>query len=474
MSTILTTDPSRSQPAPHSSPAAAAVAVAVDPRPRASATATAIRSARHRHRIYYGWVILGVASMAMFMSGPGQSYSMAAFIDPMLADLGLARSQYSLAYLVATLVSGALLPAVGRLLDGRGARVVLPVVAGLLGLSCLGMSRVGNPAELYVGLTFVRSLGQGALTLIGTWMVSQWFERRRGLALGLLGMGSTLSFMLFPTGNLAMIEGFGWRGAWIGLGLAVWVLLTIPAVLLVRNRPEDLGLEPDRAPRPPAPDPASEMTAGPRADAPISYASWTSAQAIRTASFWKVIAAMSVGAMVSTGLVFHQVSILGDRGLSGGVALWLLTIQAAFACLTSLAGGALADRIPPRKSLAASMAFMVLAMLLLLVPVSAATALLYSALLGLHTGIQRYSGSLTLAGYFGRGHFGSIKGIAMSVVIGASALGPLPLAMARDALGHYDSALIGLLIFPIVAGIAVWSARPPVLPESATTRPASA
>ncbi len=411
-----------------------------------------------RPRFYYGWIVLGVAAMAMFMSGPGQSYSMAAFIDPMLADLGLARSQYSLAYLVATLISGSLLPIVGRLLDGRGARVVLPIVAIMLGLSCFGMSWVAGPLALYLGLTCVRSLGQGALTLMGTWMVSQWFERRRGMAMGLLGLGSTLSFMAFPATNLAMIGHFGWRGAWVGLGLAVLTLLAIPALIFVRNRPEDLGLEPDRI----APKPGSDA----RTDGRSSYASWTSSQALRTASFWKVISAMSVGAMVSTGLVFHQVSILGDRGLSGGVALWLLTIQAAFACVTSLVGGALADRIAPRKMLAASMAFMVVAMALLLVPVTAATALLYSALLGLHTGIQRYSGSLTLAGYFGRGHFGSIKGIAMAVVIGASALGPLPLAIARDSLGHYDLSLLAMMIFPIAAGIAVWSARPPVLPEA--------
>ncbi|QDV38547.1 MFS transporter [Tautonia plasticadhaerens] len=419
-----------------------------------------------RRRYYYGWVILGVAATAMFMSGPGQSYSMAAFIDPMLADLGLARSQYSLAYLVATLISGSLLPVIGRLLDRKGARLVLPVVAALLGLACLGMSGVGALLGLYLGLTCVRSLGQGALTLVGTWMVSQWFERRRGLAMGLLGLGSTLSFMAFPAGNLAMIEGLGWRGAWVGLGLGVWALLMLPALLLVRNRPEDLGLEPDRiAP----PEGAGGSAAG------GSYASWTSGQAIRTASFWKVVAALSTSAMVSTGLVFHQVSILGERGLSGGAALSLLTIQAAFACVMSLVGGALADRVAPRRLLATSMALMAVAMTFLLVPVTPGTALIYSALLGLHTGIQRCCGAVTLAGFFGRGHFGSIKGIAMSLVIGASALGPLPLALAKDLLGRYDLALMALMAFPVLAGIAVWSARPPVLPrEPAGTAAASA
>lgn len=112
------------------------------------------------------------------------------------------------------------------------------------------------------------------------------------------------------------------------------------------------------------------------------------------------------------------------------------------------------------------MFFMVLAMFLLFTPVSIATAALSSAPVGLHTGIQRQRGAPTLAGNFGRGHFGSIKGIAMSVVIGASALGPMTLALARDFLVHSDSAaLVGLMFFPIAAGIAVWSARPPVRSE---------
>ena len=207
--------------------------------------------------------------MGMFMSGPGQSYSVAAFIDPMLADLGLLRSQYSLAYLVATLISGASLPFVGRALDRFGARRLLPAIALLLGLACLGMAGVRHLLGLYLGLTFVRCLGQGALTLISTWMVGQWFVRRRGLAMGLLGLGSTLSFMVFPAGNLWLIEGYGWRGAWTALAVAVWALLCVPAALLVRNRPENLGLEPDRPTTKPGEDRlGSRRRPGPRTTGP--------------------------------------------------------------------------------------------------------------------------------------------------------------------------------------------------------------
>ena len=415
---------------------------------------------RQARGFYYGWVILGVAMMVTFMSGPGQSYSVAAFIDPMLADLKLLRSEYSLAYLVATLVSGATLPFVGRLLDALGSRRLLPLNAILLGLACLGMAGVRHLAELYLGMSFVRCLGQGALTLTGTWMVGQWFERRRGLAMGLLGLGSTLSFMVFPAGNNWLIGHYGWRTAWVVLGCGVWGLLGVPAFLLVRSRPEDLGVDPDR--RIPSPSPTTSRSS---ASTVTSYP-WNARQACRTATFWQVVSALATSAMVSTGLVFHQVSLLSEHGVSKSAALGLLSVQAFVACVVSVVGGYLADHIPPRRLLSASMILMALAIILLLLGVrSPLVALAYSILLGLHMGVQRCSGSVLMVNYFGRVNFGAINGIAMCLVVGAAALGPLPLALVKDYTGRYDLALMGLLFFPLASALAVWSAEPPRPPE---------
>jgi MFS family permease len=329
----------------------------------------------------------------------------------------------------------------------------VPVVACLLGMACLAMSSVWHLAGLFLGLTAVRCLGQGALTLLSTWMVGHWFDRRKGLALGLLGLGSTLSFMAFPASNHFLIEQFGWRGAWIGLGLGVWVLLMLPAFLLIRNRPRDLGLEGD----PHLEKRSADGTLFPIEPAPA----WTAGQACRTATFWKILSSLSTSALVSTGLVFHQVSLLADRGVSSGLALSTLSLQAAFACGMSLIGGMLADRIEPRRLLASSMLMLFLAIILLLLVDSPALLLPYSILLGLHTGVQRCSGSLAILNAFGRLHFGAVKGLVMALVIGASALGPLPLALAKDWLGHYDVALFTLLVLPLISGIAVWTANPP-------------
>lgn len=407
----------------------------------------------------YAWVILGVAMMGMFMSGPGQSYSVAAFIDPMLRDLGLLRSQYSLAYLVATLISGASLPFVGRALDALGARRMLPAIALLLGLACLWMSSVRHLLGLYLGLTMVRCLGQGALTLISTWMVGQWFFTRRGLAMGLLGLGSTFSFMIFPSNNLWLIEHHGWRNAWSVLAVSVWAILCIPAIFLVRNRPEHLDQESEPLTSNPKEDPSPTHD---RSETPYF---WTARQASRTAAFWKVVSALATSAMVSTGLVFHQVSILSGWGVSKEAALGLLGVQALFACIMSLVGGYLADRMPARYLLSVSMVLIATAVILLLIVKSSLVALPYSVLLGMHMGIQRSSGSLTIIEFFGRIHFGSINGLAMSLVVGAAALGPLPLALAKDYLGSYEPALLALLCFPLASAIAVWSAHPPGNPS---------
>ena len=245
-------------------------------------------------------------------------------------------------------------------------------------------------------------------------------------------------------------------------------MLCVPSALLVRNRPEDLGLEPDRPPSPPGEgSPKAKATGG-------TEHPWTARQAFRTAAFWRVVSALATSAMVTTGLVFHQVSLLAGRGVSREGALGLMGVQALFACVLSLVGGYLADRIPPRRLLSASMVLMALAMVVLLAVDSPLAAWPYSVLLGMHMGIQRFSGSLTLINFFGRTHFGSINGIAMSLVIGAAALGPLPLALAQDFLGRYEPALLVLLVFPLASAVAVWSAHPPREPEWSPERVAPA
>lgn len=408
--------------------------------------------------------------MGMFFSAPGQSYSVAVFIEPMLDSMGLLRTQFSTAYLVATTLGALCLPRLGRLLDRRGARVVLPLVALAFGASCLWMAQVSSLIGLYFGFTLIRCFGQGALTLSSTWLVGQWFRRRRGMAMGLVGLGGTMSVMLFPVTNHWMVEEIGWRWTWVVLAFGVWGFLILPSILLVRNRPEDIGLLPDgaTAPEEPACEAESNGESGTDDEKPhhplMTDENWTLDEAYRTFAFWKLLSALATSALVGTGLIFHQVSLMKEllHVESAGFALSMISVQAIVATLTAIVGGMLADRFAPRRLIAVSMAAMALSMVVLMLGTSYWIAPIYSALLGLHGGIMRSAGTVVWINFFGRLHYGAIQGFALTGAVLASAVGPLPLAWSADYLKSFTPALWGLLVLPVAACILVWSAHPPV------------
>ena len=174
---------------------------------------------RKPRRIFPGWKMVGVAAAGQYLSAPGQSYSVAAFKDPMRLDLGLSETDYSLAYGFATVLSACLLPVVGRLVDRFGARIMLPVIAAGLGCGCFLMSAVDSLGSLYLGFSMVRCLGQGALSLASVWLVGEWFERRRGMATAVAGLGGGLSVMTVPLINNWLIMHYGWESAWSVLAL---------------------------------------------------------------------------------------------------------------------------------------------------------------------------------------------------------------------------------------------------------------
>jgi MFS family permease len=458
------------------------------------------------YRWFPGWTMLGISGAAQFMSAPGQSYSVAAFKDPMQTGLKVSETQYSLAYACATVVSACLLPYVGKLVDRFGARIMLSAIAAGLTAACWMMSQVDSLNELYFGFGFVRSLGQGALSLVSVWIVGEWFERRRGIATAMAGLGGGLSVMTIPLFNNWLIENYGWQTAWQGLSCGVWAMLMIPAVLILRDRPEDLGLHPDgltpvsedddveqaetasdsKAEKPTgftstatepenANEPGSNNPTPARNDAAAnlekaaasgpqitSYEdSWTVHEVLRNATFWKLLCVPATSGLVGTGLVMHQVKLLERHGLDRTESLLMMTLQAGFATLMQFPMGWLTDRVPSRFILVAAMMFLATATLLVIDMPVTWLAGVYALLLGLHGSVMRSTATVVWINYYGRAHQGAVRGVAWSAMILASAIGPLPLAISNDYYGSYEPALMMFLALPMFAAAAVWTAHPP-------------
>ena len=411
---------------------------------------------------HYGIVIIGFAALSTFMSAPGQTHSMASFVDPMVEELEISQTTYSLAYMIATALAALTYSFQGRIIDRHGARSLMAFAAAALGGACCLMSAV--PADyiflLYVGIFLCRLLGQGMMYLVSTWLVGEWFETRRGLAMGLVGIGGSASVMLAAGFNNTMIEMHGWRQAWLVLAGILWLTTVLPPLLFVRNRPEEIGLLPDlRRPG----DPAVRIS--PRCNqqlsAEITRDNWTVREAMQHPTFWKLMAGMSTWAMVGTGLAFYQAGLLKPVGVPRNYALWLFAIQAISAVISSLVAGYYTGRIATRYLLCVSVSGLATAVLLLLTMQTPWLAVFYSILLGINGGILRSTGAVVWVNYFGRRHQGAITGTAMSIAAIASACGPLPLALSHDHLGSHQAALICYLILPILSAAIIFTARPP-------------
>ncbi|MFP6621734.1 MAG: MFS transporter, partial [Pirellulaceae bacterium] len=409
---------------------------------------------RTRRGLHYGILIILLAAAGHYMSAPGQTYCISAMVDPMLADLPhIDRSDYSLAYLVGTLLAGCLLPISGSLVDRFGARIMMPVAGVLLGLACTWMSRLESLASLYLGFLMLRCFGQGMLPLFSNWLIGEWFQKRRGLAIGLIGIGGALSTMTVPVLVNQDIHEFDWRHAWMLLATLTWILMILPPLCLIRNRPEAIGLFPDLSF-------SQENTQ--RADQPGNEPSWTRAEALRNPTFWKLLTVGTTSAMVGTGLMFHQVALLGAHDVSRAFAINLISLQAGVGIGSTLIFGYLTDRLPAEKILSLSMLLLAIDTLLLIYLPTPQTAILYAIIMGMFGGIMRTAGQVTWINFYGRKNQGAVCGAALAFMVVASGLGPLPLAWSEKQTGSYNLGLWIFLVLPIISGLCVWSARKPV------------
>ena len=405
--------------------------------------------------------MLGVAGMGMFASGPGQTYAVSLFVNPIIEELGWSRTTVSGLYTAGSLTAAATMFIVGRLLDRYGARVMLPVVVSLFGFALIFMGNISQQWHLYAGFAAIRTLGQGSLTLIPTTVIALWFVRLRGRVMALNSLGAVASQAAFPPLIYVLISAFGWRSAWVALALIVWGLLLLPVVLLVRRSPESIGLLPDGADLP-----SEQQTISPSA----LEINFTLPEALKTRTFWLLILAGSSQSLIGTALVFHHVSVMDSRGLDMMLAASALSVIAPGALLGTFLAGFLCDRFPNRFILVGGQLILVFAMLLILVMAHPWQVILYGGSLGLSGGIMMTTSAVIWPNYYGRENLGSIRGVGTSGMVAAAALGPLPFGFLFDVANSYTFAVLIFLALPAACIIAAFMATPPQLAQRTQAR----
>ncbi len=409
----------------------------------------------HRFPFFYGWVIAVVATLGIIMTNPGQTPVISIFIDRFIEDLAISRSLISTLYLVGTVIGGLTLSLWGRQIDRRGSRIMTGVIAALLGLACFYMRFVQNAVMLGFGFVLLRMLGQGGLSLVSRNVINQWWVRRRGLVIGVTGVAASLVGMgLFPNVVHALLERYQWSTTYTILGGALVFGMVPIALLLLRDRPEPFGLHPDGEPLGDEEEADADASGDANPQSLKPSRDWTLESAIRTPAFWVVAASFFASAMLGTGLFFHMVDIFDSRGLGPDVAAAVYAPISVTSAVVYLGAGYLADRLPMRYLMSASMVALTLVMVMAQLFNSVPLAIAYGILTGVNSGLSQTIGSVVWADYFGRRHLGAIAGFASTISVIGSALGPLPLGLARDLLGDYSTALLIEAALPIALAIA--------------------
>jgi len=411
-----------------------------------------------RFRFYYGWVVLVVGSVGVLASIPGQTAGVSVFTDDLTATTGLSRLQLAIAYLIGTGTSGLVLPFGGRALDVWGPRVVASVATVGLAATVTGLSFVGPMNDVVglvvmsIGFGFLRFCGQGLLTLSSRTMVSQWFERRRGLVTSSSNVVMSFFFALTPAMLLALIGIDGFRTAWRIMAVVLVVVVGTVVLVFYRVSPETSGLVIDGGAEPdlePGVDPAErEIIIGTDNDR-------TRAQALADVRFWVVTLPVVAMASTSTALTFHILDFGNELGLEQERIVRIFLPIAVVSVPVTLLGGWLVDRMSPvviGAGMSVAQIVMYLTVSRLDQPVAAVVAIVaWGAAQGCYAPLT----SAAIPRLFGRRHLGSIAGVQMSAMVIGSAVGPALFALVKSTIGSYQAALMLSTVFP-AAGLLLY------------------
>ncbi|MEM7542913.1 MAG: MFS transporter [Pseudomonadota bacterium] len=397
---------------------------------------------------FYGWVIVSFAFFILALAY-GVQYSFGVFIPVMMNDLGWDRatlggafSLYAMVYLSITVVSG-------RLTDLWGPKVVLSIGGFLIGIGLIGTSRATEPWHIFFWYGLVAALGMSTAYIPCNVTVARWFQRRRGLAVGLASSGSSCGIFIVPLIAVMLLGETSWRTALAGLGSGLLVLTLVSARFMVRS-PADLGLQVDGASGASETGSAADITA-----------SWSFAQARHTSCFW-IFAIGFLFTLIPMPVPFVHLPVFAlDLKLSDQTGASAVSIVGFSALVGGISLGSFSDRVGPKNAFLVALAAQGLAFICLLLAKSSFGLFLGAVAFGVFYGGFSAIFPALFIYLFGPLHAATIGG----VIIGFGGLlgswGPALVGYLRDTQGNYQDGFGFCLASSMIAIVLTTILKPP-------------
>ncbi len=399
--------------------------------------------------VYYGWALIGALGVTATVSYGVLTYAFAVFIEPMSRELGWSKATITGGFSLGSLVMGLAAIPVGRWVDRRGSRGVMTAGAIVATLMLVGWSRVQSVAAFYavwtvMGVAMAAVLYEPAFAVIAT-----WFRLRRGRALTVLTfMGGFASVLFVPLATW-LVAAHGWREALLWLAGLYAPLTILPHALVLRRRPEDVGLGPDGA--------AGGPVGSSRAAEELSH---PARGAIRSRSFRWLAVAFACSSLTTTAVSVHLVPLLLERGYNArfaGAAMGLLGLMALPGRLIFTPLG---SHWPRAGATASIYGLQALGCLALLATRATSAVWVFVLLFGAGFGAITPARAALVTELYGPAHYGKIAGALAFVVSLARAAAPVGASWVYAVGGGprygYDVVVGVLFVLCLGAGAAVF------------------
>ncbi|MGE2729462.1 MFS transporter [Mycolicibacterium vaccae] len=378
-------------------------------------------------------------------------YCLGAFMEPLQQEFGWSRAQASIGLTIVGMAAAVAALPIGLLVDRLGPRrvglcgvVLMAVTFALMGTATGTMA---NWILLWALLSFASFWVQ---TTVWTSAVASRFENARGLAFAVTLSGGSLAAAVFPPLATALIGVWGWRGAFIGLGV-LWGGLVLAAVALFFR-----GAQDQKRAEPPA-----VAAAEPAAATAVELPGVTLGEGLRSITFYQLLLAAGLFAFTTLGVVVHLVPILRDAGAEPLAAAGTAALVGVFSIVGRLGVGLLLDRFPAR----------VVGACAYLVPIGGSALLLFdganpvsqtlaAALFGLTLGAEVDVIAYLASRYFGLRNFGGLFGGLVAALSLGTAFGPLASGATSDHFGGYAPFLILTMVLMGVSSVALALLKP--------------
>ena len=388
-------------------------------------------------KIFYGWYIVGVGFICYLSSSFALSSTLGVFLKPLTAEFGISRGVFSFIRSGEVMLASVVAALVGPLIDRYGARWLILTGALVGGTGFILLSQVHEFWQFTVIRWFPITVGD---TLIGYMvvnvMISRWFIRKRGRAISIANTGNGIAKVCIPLVATWLFVLVGWRNTWLVFGLLTLAMVVLPAFLVVRRSPEDMGLQPDGALAPPQTSSGdSQETRG--VQAPPVDISWTRREAVRTGTFWLLVSSFGIVSVGIIGLNLHIYPYITDIGFSRDTAARVMGAMALTQMAATLFWGLAADRMDVRKVAMAQFLVQACGLSLALAPTDATRLYLGFLIYGFGLGGSLVIRELLWANYFGRISLGRVRGLGILITRVFTTTGPPFFGFFYDRTGSY-------------------------------------